>query len=401
MSSRLVSHSADLLHLVDDGYEVEIRSNYLLVNHVPYVNADRVVAYGSLVSELSQDGTSTIKPSSHEVWFIGALPCDNHGQELTSITNQRTEMHVADGIVAGCSFSSKPTDGQGGFLPEGYADYYDKMTSYSNILCGFAQAIDPGATALTHAPVVTTEDESVFRYLDAWSSRARISAVSEKLAVGKVAIVGLGGTGAYILDLVAKTPVPEIHLYDRDTLYAHNAFRAPGAASVDELRERPNKVDYLHSKYDAMHRNVIPHAVHVTEENVGELQDMTFVFLSMDAGPAKRLVVEALEGFGVPFVDTGMGVYEVDGTLAGLVRTTASSNEQRDHVWEQQRISFADEGADEYDRNIQIADLNALNAVLAVIKWKKLFGFYADLEREFSSVYTVDGNDLLNEDFLA
>ena len=49
-------------------------------------------------------------------------------------------------------------------------------------------------------------------------------------------------------------------------------------------------------------------------------------------------------------------------------------------------------------RNIQTADLNALNAAMAVIKWKKLFGFYADLEREFNSTYGVNGNLLVNED---
>ena len=40
-------------------------------------------------------------------------------------------------------------------------------------------------------------------------------------------------------------------------------------------------------------------------------------------------------------------------------------------------MSFEDTpGDDDYNRNIQIADLNALNAAFAVIKWKKLFGFY-------------------------
>ena len=34
----------------------------------------------------------------------------------------------------------------------------------------------------------------------------------------------------------------------------------------------------------------------------------------------------------------------------------------------------------------------------AVIKWKKLFGFYADLEHEHHSAYTIDGNHLTNED---
>ncbi len=72
---------------------------------------------------------------------------------------------------------------------------------------------------------------------------------------------------------------------------------------------------------------------------------------------------------------------------------------QRDHVAAKQRIAFSDgDGNNEYDKNIQIADLNALNAALAVIKWKKLFGFYLDLDNEHYTTYTVDGNLLLNED---
>ena len=45
-----------------------------------------------------------------------------------------------------------------------------------------------------------------------------------------------------------------------------------------------------------------------------------------------------------------------------------------------------------------IRKLNAFNAIQAVIKWKKLLGFYCDLECEHHSTYTVDGNLLLNED---
>ena len=37
---------------------------------------------------------------------------------------------------------------------------------------------------------------------------------------------------------------------------------------------------------------------------------------------------------------------------------------------------------------------------LAVIKWKKVFGFYRDLEAEHFSTYTVDGNNVINEDQL-
>jgi hypothetical protein len=41
------------------------------------------------------------------------------------------------------------------------------------------------------------------------------------------------------------------------------------------------------------------------------------------------------------------------------------------------------------------ADLNALNAALAVIKWKKLACFYQDLDHEHHSTYTIGGNMLL------
>jgi hypothetical protein len=71
----------------------------------------------------------------------------------------------------------------------------------------------------------------------------------------------------------------------------------------------------------------------------------------------------------------------------------------RMHVRGKGRIPFGDgDAGNQYDKNIQIADLNALNAALAVIKWKKLFGFYADHEEEFFSTYTIDCNMLTSED---
>ena len=56
---------------------------------------------------------------------------------------------------------------------------------------------------------------------------------------------------------------------------------------------------------------------------------------------------------------------------------------------------------DEYASNIQIADLNSLNAVLAVIRWKKMFGFYQDLKMEHHSTYSINVGKLNNEDFTA
>lgn len=394
MSRQLVGHSPDLKLLQDEGYDIEVsNSNYLLVR-VPYVTAGKQVARGILVSELTLQGDRTAAPATHVVSFIGEaegdVPCDNHGRELTDLINQRGLIQLGDNLIASCTFSHKPNPT--------YPDYYEKMTTYADMLLAYAQAIDPDVKVRTFPPIPAEGEESVFQYLDSATSRARIGAVSDKIRLRKVVIIGVGGTGAYILDAVAKTPVKQIHLYDSDTMLTHNAFRAPGAATLDELRAAPRKVDYYQAKYAAMHRHIIRHSAHVTAANIDELRDADFVFISVDAGGTKKFIIEKLQDFGIPFVDAGMGLYQVADSLGGLVRTTASTPGHTEHIWDNDRISFADEADDEYDQNIQIAELNMLNAALAVIKWKKIFGFYTDFEHEHSSTYTIDGNHLLNED---
>ena len=223
--------------------------------------------------------------------------------------------------------------------------------------------------------------------------------ISDKLRLAKVAIVGLGGTGSYVLDLIAKTPVGTIHLYDGDVLFTHNAFRSPGAASLESLRTKPKKVDYLANIYSRMKRGIVPHPEFVTKENIQELDDCDFVFLTMEGSQTKRAIVERLTEVGIPFVDVGIGLNVVGTCLQGAVQTISRTPADRERTPERHEIAF-DAPADEevYDLNIQIADLNALNATMAVIRWKKLFGFYGDLEDEHYSVYSIDGNLMINDD---
>lgn len=91
-----------------------------------------------------------------------------------------------------------------------------------------------------------------------------------------------------------------------------------------------------------------------------------------------------------------MGVEEVDGHLTGLLRVTTSTPGHRDHVHHKDRIPQG-QGGDDYGRNIQIADLNALNAQLAVIRWKRQLGFYAG-DLEGFSTYSIYTNEIANED---
>jgi molybdopterin/thiamine biosynthesis adenylyltransferase len=271
------------------------------------------------------------------------------------------------------------------------------MTRYIAIISAPAQALDAGISAQTHPVIECTEEESVFMYMDTASSRAEIGAVADKLKLARVAILGLGGTGSYVLDLVAKTPVGEIHLFDADVFSQHNAFRSPGAASVTELRQKLPKVEYFRARYSNMHRHIIAHPYFMSSANLGELAQMDFVFICMDKGAAKAAIVERLERMSVRFVDVGMGVQLTDGALGGLLKVTTSTPAKRDHF--RGRVSFTDGGGhNEYDKNIQVADLNAMNAALAVIKWKKLFGFYHDEEKEHYSLYSIGGNMVINED---
>lgn len=368
---------------------MQIRGGLLLLREVPYVDAQKRVRTGTLISNLALAGEVAQRPDTHVVYFDGDYPCMATGAPIEQIRHGSQEINLGGGIIARHSFSSKPD--------AGYPDYYAKMTTYAAILCGPAAVLKPGVTPRTFAAPEAGDDGDIFNYTETASDRAGLGALTERLAGERLAIIGLGGTGAYVLDLVAKTPAQEIRLIDGDEFLQHNAFRAPGAPSLEELRGAPKKVDYYKAIYSRMHRGVTAHAVPIGADNLHLLEGATFVFLCLDGGAAKKLVVDWLEARDIPFVDAGMGLELVEGSLGGILRVTASTPGKRDHV--KGRISFAAGGGDDlYASNIQVADLNALNATLAVIKWKKIRGFYRDLEREHQCTYTTDGNMIVNGD---
>lgn len=385
MSQELISLNADLKRLRDEGYEVAVMGTFLVVHHVPYVNSKREVAYGKLISNLHLQGNKTIKPDTHVAHFAGEYPCNADGTPIAKMHagSQRTT-HLP-GLVSDHSFSSKPDSG--------YPDYYEKMSTYIRIIHSQARLIDSTCTPNTFAVIETEPEESVFQYLDTASSRAGISAIAPKLAMDKVAVIGAGGTGAYILDFLTKTLVKEIHIFDGDVFSQHNAFRAPGAATLIELRSSPKKVDYYKNRYSNMHRGVVAHGYYVTEENVGELAGFNFVFLALDKGNAKAPLVAKMEELGIPFIDVGMGVTLDGDGLRGMLRVTASTKEKRDHF--RNRVSLKDDGHDDdYGHNIQVAELNAMNAAMAILKWKKICGYYHDLEKELTAFFTLDVNEM-------
>lgn len=385
MSRALFSRNADLARLREEGYFVQVKGGFLVMRDVPYVNTQREVKLGTLISSLNLSGEETRPPDTHVVYFDGEFPCGADGTPIQAISHQSAGQDLGHGLFARHSFSSKPATG--------YIDYHHKMSTYAAILAGPVEQLKTGVSPRVFR-TPEDEEESVFNYTETAADRVGIGALTERFVNERIAIIGTGGTGSYVLDLVSKTPMREIRLFDSDEFLQHNAFRTPGAPSIDELRDAPRKVDYLKGIYSKMHRGITAHPA-IDASNVGLLDGITFAFLCIDAGEAKRAVVEKLEALGVSFIDVGMGLELVDGSLGGIVRVTVSTSGNREQARE--RISFAGGGEkDVYSSNIQVADLNALNAVMAVVKWKKLIGFYRDLEKELHSTYTTDGNMLLN-----
>ena len=388
MSRQLIDRSPDLKRLLDEGYEIDIEYGHLLLRHVPYVTKNKDIKYGTLVSRLTLAGDITARPEDHVVMFAGDLPCDNNGKPLVHIQASDRRQQLGGGLIVDRMFSRKPLDG--------YSDFYHKMTVYEGIISGHARLIDPAATARTFAFREPQEFESVFAYADTATSRIGIGAISDKLRAGPVAIVGVGGTGSYILDFVAKTPVPEIHLFDSDRFGQHNAFRSPGAPSLDILRTAPTKASYCKQVYEHMHLHIFDHG-HIDATTITHLRLMHFVFVAVDNGPSRKMIILKLVEWGIPFIDVGMGVNEVNASLFGQIRSTLFTGRPQD-ISITASLPLSDFDMDnEYSRNIQIAELNALNAALAVIKWKKFLGFYADIEQEHSSYYQMDGNFIVNE----
>ncbi|MGQ8844693.1 ThiF family adenylyltransferase [Serratia sp. TSA_7] len=393
MSHQLINRSPQLLRLRNEGYNLCVNGAYLLIKDIPYVNEKREIQSGVLILQLALTADIAMVPPDHTAYFTGDTPCDSQGLPLVSIINNSEKKELMPDLIAHHYFSAKPRSGA-------YTDYYEKVTLYAAMLSGHAQVIDPNVTPQTFAPVVTLEEEeSSFVYTDTASSRAGIAAQTEKFRGLKIALVGLGGTGAYILDQIAKMPVKEIHLFDGDTLHQHNAFRYPGAVPFATLLRALKKVDYLHETYSQLHRGIIKHPCMITAENVEQLKTFDYIFLSVDRADVRALVVKHLLGTSASIIDVGMGVHVVNDTqkIWGVCRVTALTQAHHDHSI--RTLPLTDNAdADAYRTNIQIADLNALNAMLAIGMWKRLCGFYADNTDALHSTYVTHLNELGNSE---
>ncbi|MEA5020485.1 MAG: ThiF family adenylyltransferase [Gordonibacter sp.] len=387
MSQKQIALSPDLKRLQDEGYEIDVKEAHIIITGIPYVNSCREILRGTLVSPLSMEGDIAKYDGYHVIHFSGEEPCDHEGNVITSIIHQ-TQQQTLAGIDCSFSFSNKPD--------EGYKDYYEKVIRYIDIISAPARSISETCTAATFRKVAMDEN-SPFFYEDTNASRAGISSACGKLGGQRIAIIGLGGTGAYVLDLLAKCPVGELHLFDDDIFSQHNAFRAPGAPRIEVFGERKYKTDYFAGIYDNMKKAIHSHPFRIDEKTIAELEGFDFVFLCIDSGASKKTIIDALNECRIGYIDTGISVTLLEDSLIGHIRNTAILSEADEDLLG--TIPFEEDvGDDPYASNIQIADINALCANLAVIKWKKTCGFYLDNAKRQYLLYDTNDGEIKYED---
>ena len=392
MSQELIYRNPELQRLQSEGFEIEVRGGLLIVHHIPYLNCKTEMLTGTLAMALNTSGNTVVRPHDHTAYWVGQQPCNSDGSIIPSLVNASRRNNLGTGLISDYYLSCCPDS------TSGYKNYYDKVVVYFNTISAAAQNYDKHKFLQLKGSGKVHSIGSVWHYDDTNASRAGIVGINERMLGYKVAIIGLGGTGGYLLDYLAKTEVAEIHLYDEDVFNTHNAFRAPGAPSIEQLNSQPFKVDYFSEIYGRMHTGIVPHRIRITKDNISELDDKDMVFICIDSPSVRNFISSYLADRNLSFIDSGMGLECSNDRLSGLVRVTEGFYGHYNHLKDAYGDSATNGEEDMYKSNIQIAELNSLAAALSIIQWKKMLGVYNDYSVGcLNFIYSVAGNNITHQ----
>jgi hypothetical protein len=393
MSLELANHNKDLRELLEKGYAIAEDHGYLVVRDIPYLDSNGECQIGAIVMKFDDIDGKRVRPHDHQVFFAGSAPCGLDGAPIKGLGGSTTTLALQSSadVVVQRSFSNKLAT-QNGSLRE-YRDFFEKLENYVTIISGPARE-RYGKSPFTFR-LVEIPTESVFKYRDTLTSRAEIVDLSQKFADEVVAIIGLGGTGSYVLDFLVKTPVKEIRGFDFDNFHVHTAYRSPGKLEDADLDKK--KADVYRSRYENFRRGLSLESRYINAESEESLSGVTFAFVCVDKGKSRAGIFELLISKRIPFIDVGMGLNRTQGPLNGTLRATYYSLEDAQRLRDLNLAELVDDPADEYRIHIQISELNALNAALAVIKFKQIRGFYFDKDALNSLALQVGNIKTLHE----
>lgn len=394
MYQKLVSHNQDLNLLVEKGYAVSFDSNYLIIRDIPYLNKNRDLLYAAFICKLVYKDPETVMQEDHQVFFTGESPCDERGMLIPNLADRPATLSLSEkckDLIVQRQFSNKP------FIkgvPGSFENFFEKIESYTSIISGPAMELYK-VKPYTFNHVIDIEESSVFKFQDTLTSRAEIVELSNKFKDEVVAIIGLGGTGSYILDFLVKTPVKEIKGFDFDDFFIHNAFRSPG--KTEEIEFKKKKTLVYQERYSNFRHGLFLSTQKIGTESLELLQGVTFAFVCVDNGESRAEIFEVLISLGIPYIDVGMGLSKKSGSLSGMVRTTYYPEGRAQKVLDENLSDLSKKKDNLYRTNIQIGELNALNACLAVIKFKQYKGFYSSEETFYHSLFNISDLKIVSE----
>ena len=280
--------------------------------------------------------------------------------------------------------------------------------SASDLIHRYAKHIVGAVSEAGYSETVFLARSGPFKIPNTFEARAAIGPVQDRIRDQRIAIIGLGGTGAYVLDLVAKMPVMEIHLLDPDEVDWHNFMRAPGAPTSEEIESRRKepvkKVDYYHTKYASLREGIHPHAVQVDSPSMfGKfLSDhpIDYAFVCIDQrsegdSPRQDVVYCALSEAEIPFIDSGVSITVENRAVRSAV--TTSTYDAGSVAWKSAIPNARVEGNVPGYRNVQLPEVNALAASLAVMEWRRRTEQYVSESGSFLHKFKLETPRILTK----
>lgn len=127
------------------------------------------------------------------------------------------------------------------------------------------------------------------------------------------------------------------------------------------------------------------------ERTIARLAGFDFIFVCVDDVPSRQMIAQSCHSVSVPFVDVGMGLNKGANGLYGFVRTAGGGRDDFDKLNGTQYLPAQNAEDREYRNQPQIAELNALNAAMAVIRFKQHVGFFDRLTDSHAVVFDIAG----------
>ena len=307
-------------------------------------------------------------------------------------------LHEADGTVLGNQLGDSP----GGWKRISIGNTHGRTESARELLGRYGRHII-GAAAAKEAGAVGRGEKTLGEIAaESYRIRANVGGVERSASRQAVAVLGAGGTGSHVIDLLVRTQVKRIVVVDDDTMELKNVMRCPGGITHEEMSRihagGVRKSEYHVKTRKAFPTEVIARNTLASRATGAELKEggVTFAFVCMGqkAGAEQGRQDDVYEGLmevGIPFIDTGISLAIEGGVLRGSVTTIKCAGGS--DTWKVDIPNAGLKGGEALYHNVQVPEINAIAAAFAILEWRRVTNQYRD-EQEESRIakYLVEEN---------